>query len=352
MELRSILEAGDMSGKKVLVRVDFNVELDDIQNVEEHFKIDISKKTVDYLFEQGASKVVLISHFGRPDGKRDEKFSMLPIVDDASRSLGRPVRFAHDCVGPEVLAALETLPEGEVLLLENLRFHTEEETNDEVFSQELAAPFDLFVNEAFSVCHRAHASVVGITRFIPSYAGLRLIEEVSHLERLQLDPARPTVAIIGGAKIETKLPIIRTFEKAYDAVLVGGKIANEAIDQGIVFADNVMLPQDFQGGEGRFDIGPVSSAQFAQVIALAKTIIWNGPMGKFEEKPYDLGTKIVLHAIIENKEASVVIGGGESLAVVERENMIDRVGFVSTGGGAMLEFLGGSAMPGLEVLKD
>ncbi|MDD5083563.1 MAG: phosphoglycerate kinase [Candidatus Moranbacteria bacterium] len=350
MKLRGIADATALEGKKVLVRVDFNIELDDIQNVEEHFKLDIAKQTIDYLVDQKVEKVVMASHFGRPDGKRDEKFSLRPVADDVERALGRRVHFVDDCIGSAVTEALAALPAGEVLLLENLRFYAEEDANDGGFSKQLAAPFDIFVNEAFSVCHRAHASVVGVTEHIPSYAGFRLIEEVAHLERLQSNPVRPAVAVIGGAKIETKLPIIRTFEKIYDAVLVGGKIANEAIEQNIVFEDNVMLPQDFQG-ENKLDIGPMTSAAFGQIIAMAKTIIWNGPMGKFEEKPYDLGTKIVLHAIMENKEASVVIGGGESLAVVEHENAIDRVGFVSTGGGAMLDFLGGVTMPGLDVLK-
>jgi phosphoglycerate kinase len=350
MNLRSIRDANGLEGKKVLVRVDVNIELDDIQNVEEHFKLDIAKKTIDYLFAQKVDKVVLMSHFGRPDGKRDEKFSLQPLTDDVERALGRKVHFVSDCIGSVVIEAIETLPEGELLLLENLRFYPQEEANDAEFAKQLAAPFDIFVNEAFSVCHRAHASVVAITNCIQSYAGFRLIEEVKQLEGLQTTPTRPTVAVIGGAKIETKLPIIRTFEKIYDAVLVGGKIANEAMDQNISFAENVLLPQDFQG-EDRLDIGPKTAAQFAQVIKMAKTIIWNGPMGKFEEKPYDLGTKIILHAIMENKQASVVIGGGESLAVVEHENAIKQVGFVSTGGGAMLEFLGGVTMPGLEVLK-
>lgn len=351
MRLRGISDAKDLEGKKVLVRVDFNIELDDIQNVEEHFKLDISKQTIDYLFAQKVAKVVLMSHFGRPDGKRNEKFSLQPIADDVERALGRKVHFVSDCIGSAVTDALALLPEGEVLLLENLRFYAQEEANDSEFAKQLASPFDIFVNEAFSVCHRAHASVVGIAQSgIESFAGFRLVEEIQQLKKLQVNPARPAVAIIGGAKIETKLPIIRAFEKLYDAVLVGGRIANEAIDQHITFADNVLLPQDFQGTE-RFDIGPVTSAQYAQIIGMAKTVIWNGPMGKFEEKPYDLGTKIILHAIMANEGASVVIGGGESLAVVEHEDAMDRVGFVSTGGGAMLDFLGGVAMPGLEVLK-
>lgn len=350
MQLRSIQELKELTGKKVLVRVDFNIELNDTKNAEEHFKLDIAKQTIDYLFERGAGKVVLASHFGRPDGRRQDEFSLERMIYSAERALSRKVRFAPDCIGASVAEALEPLASGEVLLLENLRFYAEEEKNDDAFAAQLSEPFDVFVNEAFSVCHRAHASVAAITSHIESYAGFRLVEEVKHLEGLQLNPARPAVAIIGGAKIETKLPIIRNFEKQYDAVLVGGKIANEAIDQSIVFSDTVLLPQDFQSDQ-RFDIGPMTAAQFAQVIAMAKTIVWNGPMGKFEEKPYDLGTKIILHAIMENKEAMVVIGGGESLAVVEREGLIDRIGFVSTGGGAMLDFLGGAAMPGLEVLK-
>jgi phosphoglycerate kinase len=350
MNLRSIEEAKNIAGKKIIVRVDFNVELDTAQNVTEHFKLDIIKETVDFLFEHKSSKVVLMSHFGRPDGKRDEKFSLHPVVDDATRALGRAVHFVSDCIGDAVTKAMNDLPEGEVLLLENLRFYEQEETNENEFAKQLAQPFDLFVNEAFSVCHRAHASVVAITKHLDSYAGLRLIEEVTHLDRARTNPKHPAVAIIGGAKIETKLPIIRTFEKLYDTVLVGGKIANEAIDQHIDFADNVILPEDFSGEE-RCDIGPLTIDRFVQVIADAQTIVWNGPMGKFEEKPYDEGTSRILHAIMNNTEADVVVGGGESLAIVEREQAFDKVGFVSAAGGAMLDFLGGEAMPGLDVLR-
>ncbi len=350
MKLRNIGEVKEIAGKKILVRVDFNIELDAAQNAEEQFKLDVAKKTIDYLFKRGAAAIAVASHFGRPDGKRDEKFSLQPLTDDAQRALGRPVRFVADCLGENVVKALDALPVGEVLLLENLRFYAGEEANDVDFAVRLAGPFDMFVNEAFSVCHRAHASVVAITQYLPSYAGFRLIEEVAQLETLRVSPQHPAVAIIGGAKIETKLPIIRMFEKLYDSVLVGGMIANEAIDQKIEFDSNVILPQDFVG-EGRLDIGANTIAQFAEVIATAKTIVWNGPMGKFEEKPYDAGTHGVLQAILTNKDAHVVIGGGESLAAVGRENAIDRIGFVSTGGGAMLDFFGGVTMPGLDVLK-
>lgn len=349
MNLRSIKDAGNLAGKKVLMRVDFNIDLDANQNVKEHFKLDIAKTTIDYLVEQKASKIVLMTHFGRPDGKRDEKFSLQPMTANAEKSFGRKVHFVDDCIGERVAEAVTALHEGEILLLENLRFYAEEETNDDMFAQQLTAPFDVYINEAFSVCHRAHASVVGITKHIESYAGFRLIEEVVHLERVEQNPEHPAVAIIGGAKIETKLPIIRNFEKIYDAVLVGGRIANEAIDQDIAFSDKVILPQDFQGEE-RFDIGPKTALAFVQHIKTAKTIVWNGPMGKFEETPYDLGTNIVLQTIMENTEAYVVIGGGESLTIVEQAHAIDRIGFVSTGGGAMLEFLGGEPMPGLDAL--
>lgn len=349
MNVRNIKDAENLAGKKVLIRVDFNIDLDVYQNVKEHFKLDIAKTTIDYLVAHKVSKIVLMTHFGRPDGKRDEKFSLQPIVDDIERAFGRKVHFAADCIGNRVLEALDVLPEGEILLLENLRFYAEEEANDAAFAQQLAAPFDVFINEAFSVCHRAHASVSGITKHIESYAGFRLIEEVTHLEQAQSHPTHPAVAIIGGAKIETKLPIIRNFEKIYDAVLVGGRIANEALDQNIEFSDKVILPQDFQGEE-RFDIGPKTTEQFATIIASAGTIVWNGPMGKFEETPYDMGTNRVVQAIMDNTTAHVVIGGGESLVIVEQRDAINTIGFVSTGGGAMLEFLGGEPMPGLEVL--
>lgn len=349
MELRRLKDVKDLNGKKVLVRVDFNVELDVLQNTGEHFKLGVVKETLDYLAAQGVGKIALLTHLGRPNGRRDEAYSVQAIVGDVERRLGKKIRFVADCVGEEVARAVDDLVRDEILLLENVRFYPGEEANDEDFAKRLVAPFDLFVNEAFSVCHRAHASIVGVTRCIESCAGFRLTEEIVHLETLRTNPSRPAVAVIGGAKIETKLPIIRNFEKIYDAVLVGGKIANEAIDQQVAFGENVLLPQDFQNE--RFDIGPMTSAQFSQVIKMAKTIVWNGPMGKFEEKPYDLGTKIVLHAIMENKEAFVVIGGGESLVVVDQAGVIENIGFVSTGGGAMLEFLGDGYMPGLDVLK-
>lgn len=347
--IRSI-ESVDFTGKKVLLRVDFNVELNKKQDVQEQFKLEAPKKTLSYILSYPGAKVALLTHFGRPEGSRNMLFSLQPVVDDAERALGLAVRFHEDCIGEGVAAALDALPDGEVLLLENVRFHPGEEADDAGFAKQLAAPFDIYVNEAFSVCHRAQASVSAVAAELPSYAGFRLAEEIRKLDEVRMTPARPAVAVIGGAKIETKLPLIREFERLYDAVLVGGKIANEAIDEKIEFSDKVLLPRDFQGGDARLDIGPVTTAMFVEVIGKAKTIVWNGPMGKFEEKPYDAGTGAVLHAMLAS-EANVVIGGGESLVIIEEAGLMHKIGFVSTGGGAMLEYLSGDQLPGLLALE-
>lgn len=348
MELRSI-EQADFTDARVLVRVDFNVELNNVAEVQEHFRFDIIKKTIDHIAAFPGVKIALLTHFGRPEGKRDEKFSVAQIVLAVERALKRPVAFVPDCVGEEVKKALSNLSENAILLLENTRFYPEEETNDLEFAKSLAKPFTMFVNEAFSVCHRAHSSVVGVPKILPSCAGFHVLKEIEKLDQARFAPGHPAVAIIGGAKIETKLPLIRELEKTYDALLVGGKIANEAIDEKIVFSEKVLLPQDFNSSE-RLDIGPNTIAYYIQIIKIAKTIIWNGPMGKFEEKPYDIGTDAILHAILDSG-AFVVIGGGESLAVLEKANVMDKIGFVSSGGGAMLEYLSGKQLPGLEALK-
>ncbi|HWQ60135.1 MAG TPA: phosphoglycerate kinase [Candidatus Fimivivens sp.] len=340
----------DFTGKKVLVRVDFNVELDPQGNAMERFKLEASKDTVDHILSFHGARVALLSHFGRPEGKRDPKFSLRPLEDDISRALSRTVKFVDDCIGETVTAGLETLSEGEVLLLENVRYYPGDETNDPEFAESLAAPFEIFVNEAFSVCHRNQASVTAIAALLPSYAGMRLLEERDKLNDIRRNPDRPAIAIIGGAKIETKLPLIREFEQSYDAVLVGGKVANEAIDQGISFSEKVLLPTDFQGEDGRLDIGPMTTAMFIEIVKRARTIVWNGPMGKFEEKPYDAGTNAVVHAMSES-DANIVIGGGESLTILERGNLIHKVGFVCTGGGAMLEYMSGKTLPGLIALE-
>lgn len=341
----------DFTGKTVLLRVDFNVELDNKKDVAEQYKLEASKKTLEHILSFPGSKVALLSHFGRPKGGRDEECSLRFVVDDAERALGKTISFVDDCIGEKVHEAMEALPEHGIVLLENVRFYPGEESDDPRFATELAAPFHVYVNEAFSVCHRTQASVGAITDVLPSFAGFRLSDEIAKLDEIRTNPTRPAVAVIGGAKIDTKLPLIREFERIYDAVLVGGKVANEAIDRGIEFSEKVLLPKDFQGGDARLDIGPMTAAMFTKVITLAKTIVWNGPLGKFEEKPYDAGTDAVLHAMLQS-QANIVIGGGESLAVLEAADLMHKIGYVSTGGGAMLSYLSGEDLPGLRALRE
>ncbi len=348
MPIQSVAEA-DVKGKKVLLRVDFNVELDDVAHVQESFRFQIVKPTIDLLIEKGAAHIALLSHHGRPDGKPDPKHSLSRLLEEAKRLLEYNIEFIPDCIGEKVAAALSVPAEGKIWLLENVRFYPGEETNDPEFGEALAAPFEIYINEAFSVSHRANASVSAVTAFLPSFAGIQLMKEIQKLDALKQNPPRPAIAIIGGAKIETKLPLIRTLEPIYDCILVGGKIANEAIDQKISFSEKVLLPQDFNAPE-RLDIGPNTAAYYAAIIQKGKTIVWNGPMGKFEEKPYDFGTNVILNAILESS-ANVVIGGGESLAVLEKAGVFHRIGFVSSGGGAMLEYLAGSKLPGLIALE-
>ncbi len=345
------IDSVDFTGKRVLVRVDFNVGLDVHGNATEVLKLGAAKKTIRKILAFPGARVALLSHFGRPDGKRDEAFSLKLLLRDISRTLDLTVRFVDDCVGSAVETGIESLADGEVLLLENVRFHSGDEENDAGFAAMLARPFDIFVNEAFGASHRKHASIVAVTERLPSFGGDRLLEECRNLDRSRLYPVHPAVAIIGGAKIETKLPLIREFERTYDAVLVGGKIANEAIDQGIDFSEKVLLPVDFQGGADRLDIGPKTTVMFTQVILRAKTILWNGPMGKFEQKPYDSGTNSIVQAMTESS-ADIVVGGGESLAVLEKGDLIFKAGFISTGGGAMLEYMSGKELPGLEALAE
>lgn len=348
MAIRSI-ESANFENQRVLVRVDFNVELNNLAEVQEHFRFDIVKKTVDHISGFSGARIALLTHFGRPDGKKDSQYSVSQLVSAAEKALGRKVVFVSDCVGAEVESALAGLSDGAVLLLENVRFYPEEEANDEAFAKRLATPFTIYVNEAFGVSHRAHASVAKIASCLPAYAGFCLQKEIRELDNVRFYPEHPAIAVIGGAKIETKLPLIRAFEENYDCILVGGKIANEAIDQHIEFSSKVLLPQDFYSPT-RLDIGPNTIAYYTQIIKKARTIVWNGPMGKFEEKPYDLGTDAILHAILESG-AFVVIGGGESLAVLEKAGVMAKVSFVSSGGGAMLEYLSGKKLPGLEALE-
>jgi len=345
MEIRKIQESG-ISDKKVLVRADFNVAVKN-GTVKAAFKIKACQETVEYLLQKNC-QVAVCSHLGRPKGEVNPEFSLGQIKDDIEKILGHKINFVDDCIGEKVSVGIKNLPVGEILLLENVRFYPGEEGNDLEFSRKLAENFDVFVNDAFSVCHRDQSSVTGVARVLPSYAGLWLQKEIYEMARVKNHFERPAVAIIGGAKIETKLPVIQAFEKIYDYVLVGGKIANEAIDQKITFGEKVLLPTDFV--DERLDIGPETIERYSAIIKTAKTIVWNGPMGKFEEEQFAVGTKKILEAILASP-AFVLMGGGETLEILEGNPDMGKIGFVSTGGGAMLEYLGGNSMPGIEVLS-
>lgn len=313
------------------------------------YKLEAIIKTVDYILSFSNVSLAIVSHRGRPSGKNDEKFSMKYLVDDLEQILDLKVNFSSDCIGKKVIEALENVGDDEIVLLENVRFYKEEKEDDKDFAKKLAQPFDIYINDAFSVSHREHASVHAITQFLPSYAGLRLIEEVDILTKAKNAQDHPAVAIIGGAKIETKLPLIKEFEKTYDKILVGGKISIEAQDEGIKFSDKVVLPVDY--AENKFDIGEETIRIFISHIKDAKTVVWNGPLGKFEEKPFDTGTVAIANALAQNTEVFSVVGGGESVQALNQTGNFDKISFVSTGGGAMLSFLSSENMPGLKVLS-
>lgn len=346
MYLRKIQD-GEYEGKNVLMRVDFNVTLKD-GDITERYKAESVKESIEYLLSNKARSITLVTHLGRPDGKVDPQYSLKNILDDILCVLGFQVILISDVSQRGIESVLSTASEGSIFLLENIRFFEGEERNDLEFAKMLASPFDVFVNDAFSVCHRDQASVTGVTQFLPSFAGIHLQREIEHLSRIATNPERPAVAIIGGAKIETKLPLLRRFEKGYDIILVGGKIANEAIDEKIIFSDRVILPVDFS--EDRLDIGPKTRALFVEKIRMAKTIVWNGPLGMFEDARYREGTRKIAQAIAQ-AEAYSVVGGGESVQALEEMGLMKEISFVSTGGGAMLDFLSGEKMPGLKVLE-
>lgn len=345
MEFKKIQNA-ELKNKKVLLRVDFNVGIEN-GKTKEKFKIESVRESVDYLLKNKA-KIALVSHLGRPEGKDMSEFSLGQIKDAIEKILNCKIKFIPDCIGKEVKKGLEVLLPGEILLLENVRFYPGDEINDDDFSKKLAQNFDLYINDAFSVSHRDQASISGVAKILPSFAGFHLQKEISEMEKIKNNFDRPAVAIIGGAKIETKLPVIKFFEQTYDHVLVGGIIANEALDQKIKFSEKVKLPEDFT--DNRLDMGPKTIEKYTGLIKTAKTIVWNGPTGKFEEEKYAVSTNAIMKAITESGAYSVV-GGGETLEVLERNNVLDKINFVSTGGGAMLAYLAGKKMPGIEALK-
>lgn len=344
----------EVKNKRILVRCDFNVPLDERGEILDDTKIQEALPTLRYLIEHQA-KIVILSHLGEPEGKIIPGLKLDVIRDRIESLLEIHIMKAFDCVGRDVESQVSRLKKGEVLLLENVRFHKEETLStgsgqvDMDFAKKLSLMGDIFINEAFDVCHRNHASVAGIPEFLPHGAGLALEKEVKVLASIMARPARPMVAIIGGAKATTKATFIEPFCAFADLVIISGLIKQELADQKISleYPGKVVGPKDHLDAP---DITDHDSARLTKQILRAKTVFWNGPFGRCEDKKYAKGTREIAHAIIESGAFSVV-GGGQTVAFLKKEGILDKFSHVSTAGGAMLEFLSGQPMPGLEALK-
>lgn len=379
----------DLNGKRAFIRVDFNVPLaNGGQEITSDKRIRASLPSIHYALEHGAG-VVLASHLGRPKGKPNPEMSMKPVAAKLEQLLGKPLKLAPDCVGPAVEAMLPK--PGEVLLLENLRFHAQEEANDPAFSQQLARLCDVYVNDAFGSAHRAHASTVGMIAYVKqAAAGLLMDKELEYLTKATKNPAHPCIAILGGAKVSDKIEVIENLAKFVDKVLIGGAMAytflksrGEPVGKSLVeddkldlakkllgeFGSKIVLPVDHvvaaelkEGAEHEtvaiipadkmgLDIGAKTIAEYSGIIHGAKTIIWNGPMGVFEKPPFDRGTVALAKAVAESGAMSVV-GGGDSEKAIKSAGVSDKISHVSTGGGASLEFLSGIELPGVAALTN
>lgn len=344
----------DVKEKRVLVRCDFNVPLSGDFSVLDDFRIKKTIPTIEYLLSQNA-KIILMSHLGRPEGKiriQEQNLSLKPIAERMSELLGKEIIFLNDCIGSEIENRIEAMKFGEAALLENLRFYKEEEGNDEIFAKNLAKMADVYINDAFGASHRAHASVVGVPKYLPSAAGFLLEKEIEVLSKLLEHPQRPLLVIIGGAKVETKSALIGRFCRIADFVLISGLIQKELKERNLSFEnpEKIIGPSDELGG-GK-DIGPETVLFFEKKILEAETIFWNGPLGKIEEDDFAGGTECVARFIADaTGRALTVIGGGETVEFVSKLGLIDRYNHVSTGGGAMMEFLSGKKLPGIEALQ-
>lgn len=392
------LTAADVSGKRALMRADFNVPLDNSGNITDDTRIRAALPTIQDLLDKGA-KVILSSHLGRPKGQVNEKMRLTPVAQRLSKLLGQPVAKPDDCIGDAVAAAVAGLQNGQALLLENVRFHPEEEKNDPGFAQALAANADLYVNDAFGTAHRAHASTEGVTRYLkPAVAGFLIEKELQYLQRAVESPQHPLAAIIGGSKVSSKITVIETLLEKVDKLLIGGgmiftfyKARGFSVGKSLVEDDKLDLAQSLEAkaqargvqlllptdvvvadnfatdaqaqtvavenipdGWMGLDIGPDSVQAFQSALGDCKTVVWNGPMGVFEFDQFARGTEAIASTLADltKQGATTIIGGGDSVAAVEKVGVADQMSHISTGGGASLELLEGKALPGITALDE
>ena len=387
------LDQVDLKKKRVFMRVDFNVPQNEKKEITDDTRIVLSLPSIRYAMEAGA-KTVLASHLGRPKGKKDPRYSLSPMAERLSQHLGRKVGMAGDCIGAEVQGQINRMREGDVLLLENLRFHAEEEKNEGVFSNALASLCDVYVNDAFGTAHRAHASTEGMTRHVKTVAaGFLMMKEIESLEKALVHPQKPYVAIMGGAKVSDKIGVIQNLLDKVTTLLIGGGMAYTFLkaqgieigkslleEEHLAFARDVLsnakgkitflLPSDHVAAERMdvqaknqivkngeipagwvcLDIGPETTRVFSEEIKGAKTVVWNGPMGVFEMEPFSRGTVAVGEAVAASSAFSIV-GGGDTVAAVNKAGVAKSISHISTGGGASLEFLEGKKLPGIEALR-
>lgn len=383
----------ELSGKRVLIRVDYNVPLNDAQQITDDSRIAKSLPTLRYALQKGA-KVILMSHLGRPEGKPNPKYSLRPVAKKLSELLNQPVKFVENCIGPGVEREVSALREGEVLLLENLRFYPQEEKNDEGFAKTLARLAEVYINDAFGAAHRAHASTEAVARYLPSAGGLLLGREIEYLQKALTAPERPFVTILGGAKVSDKMKAISNLLRKTDALLIGGAmaypfcrvkghsigsskyesggevLARQVLEQAQQKKVQVILPIDhvvaqklekgatamavdheIPNGWLGLDVGPKSVTEFEKVLSKAKTILWNGPLGVFETPPFERGTRQIAE-FISGLKATTIIGGGETAAAIRLFGLEEKMSHVSTGGGASLEYLEGKVLPGIAALPE
>lgn len=345
--MKSISEF-ELEGKRVLVRCDLNVPCEG-GKIQDDFRIEQSVPTIRYVSERGG-RCIILAHLGRPTPMFQKEFSLKPIVQRLQELLGKEIKFLGDPIGETAKKEIEALQPGEVALLENIRFYKGEEENDPAFAEMLAGLGDVYVNDAFGACHRAHASIVGITRFLPSAAGLLLEKEVEVLGRVSTHPQKPLVVVVGGTKVGDKASFLRAISKRADAILLGNLIAKEMKEKGIDVSASTELVYAADGVDGDFDLGPETIKLFQEKIRGARTIFWAGPLGKTEDERYEKGSLAIAEAILESG-AFAVAGGGDLAGFLGKHNLRGKFAHVSTGGGAMLAFLSGEKLPGLEALE-